>query len=244
VSGILATLRRELRAYLFSPMAYAVLTFQLLASGTVFVFIMLYLSDPRAAGGRPLDYFFQMSWLVLLVAVPFLTMRLLAEERRSGSIEFLMTAPISETEVVLGKYLGVLAFYIVLWLPTLAYAGIIAFYSEIDGGTVASGYLGIFALGAMLLAIGLFASSLSRNQIVAAFVTFLFLLLVFFVFGWMSGLTEGAAYKEVFRYADALAPMQDFTKGIVDTRSLVYYGTTTIFFLFLSSRILAANKWR
>lgn len=244
MSGVLATLKRELRAYVLSPTAYVVLTFMLVITGVLFTAIVSYLADPRYPPTRPLDLFFNMSWLVLLVAVPFITMRLIAAERRSGSIEVLMTAPVSELQVVVGKYLAAFLFYVALWLPTLAYAAIIAAYGELDWGTVAAGYLGLFGLGAMLLSVGIFASALSRSQIVAAAITFAFLVLFFFVFGWMTSLTNDPTLKEVYGYLDALAPMQDYIKGIVDTRSLVFYGSTTVFFLFLTSRALAANKWR
>jgi len=135
VKAVLATFLRELRAYFFSPLAYVVLFFFLAVNGVIFVLIVSYLNDPLAPAGRPLDVFFGGSflfWMVLLVVAPVLTMRLIAEERRSGSIEVLMTAPVTEGQVVAGKYLAALAFYVFLWLPTVVYAGIIDYYSEID----------------------------------------------------------------------------------------------------------------
>lgn len=244
MSGLLATFTRELKAYFYSPLAYVVLTFLLLVDGIFFTVILGYLSDPRYPAGRPLDIFFGITGLILLVAIPLLTMRLIAEERRSGSIEVLMTAPVTEGQVVVGKYLAALVFYVFLWLPTVAYAGIIEAFSEVDWGTVAAGYLGIFAVGAMTLAVGMLASALARNQIVAAVITFALLMMLFFVFGWMEGLVNDPALKEAFAYLNVLAPMDDFAKGIVDTRSLVYTLSATVFFLFLTSRALEAKKWR
>lgn len=244
MKGIQATLVRELKAYFYSPLAYAVLTFLLVVNGVLFVVIVSYLADPRSSGGRPLDFFFNMSWLILLFVTPVLTMRLLAEERRSGSIEVLMTAPVTEGQVVIGKYLAALLFYLALWLPTLAYAGMVAAYGEIEWGTVAAGYLGIFGIVAMAVAMGLLASALARNQIVAAVITFSLLVAFFFVFGWIKNLVNGQTAREVLGYLDALGPMDDFHKGIVDTRSLVYYLSSTVFFLFLASRALAVEKWR
>src|SRR5215470_4827815 len=142
--GLWATFLRELRAYFVSPLAYVVLFFFLVINGVVFSMILGFLNDPRAAGGRPLDAFFGgtfLFWLVLLFVGPVLTMRLLSEELRSGSIEVLMTAPISETEVVLGKYFAALTFYVALWLPTLVYAAILGRYSPVDWGPIAAGYL-------------------------------------------------------------------------------------------------------
>ena len=244
MKGMLATLRRELRAYYFSPLAYVIATFLLLINGVLFAIIVSYLSDPRYPGGRPLDLFFSMSWLILLFGTPFLTMRLLSEERKSGSIEVLMTAPVTEAHVVVGKYLAALAFFASLWLPTLAYAVIVAYYSELDWGTLAAGYLGILGIGALALSIGVFASAMSKNQIVAAVVTFALLFVFFFVFGWTENLVNSTALKQAFGYLDVLAPLQDFAKGIVDTRTLVYYLSTTVFFLFLTARALEAKKWR
>lgn len=244
MKGMLATLSRELRAYFFSPLAYVVATFLLFVNSILFAVIVSYLADPRYPGGRPLDLFFSMSWLILLFATPILTMRLLSEERRSGSIEVLMTAPVTEIHVVLGKYLAALLFYGFLWLPTLAYAGIVAWYGELDWGTVAAGYLGVLGIGALTLSIGLFASAMSKNQIVAAVTTFALLILFFFVFGWTEELVNSQGLKQAMGYLDVLEPIQDFARGIVDTRSLVYYLSTTVFFLFLTARALEAKKWR
>ena len=245
--GLLATLERELRAYCFSPLGWAVLTLVLLVNGGVFWVLVSFLSDPRApASATPLDYFFGQTiffWLVLLFVAPVLTMRLISEERRSGTIEVLMTAPISETQVVLGKYLAALGFYMVLWLPSLAYAAILAAYSEVDWGPVASGYVGIFLLGGLFLAVGIFASSLTRSQIVAALGTFA-ILMVFFSFGLLEGLFNSEWAKAALGYMNLWQHMEEFSRGIVDSRRLVFYVSLACLFLFLSSRALEAKKWR
>ena len=122
-----------------------------------------------------MEYFFGgtiLFWLALAFVGPILPMRLLSEERRSGSLEILMTAPVTETQVVLGKYLAALTFYLVLWAPTVFYAVIVASYSKLDWGPLASAYLGVLGIGALFLSVGLFASGISRNQIVAALVGF------------------------------------------------------------------------
>lgn len=245
--GLLATIERELRAYCFSPLGWAILTLVLLINGGVFWVLVSFLSDPRSpASATPLEYFFGQTvffWLVLLFVAPVLTMRLLAEERKSGTIEVLMTAPISEGQVVAGKYLAALVFYVALWLPSLLYAAILAAYSEVDWGPVASGYLGILGIGALFLAAGVFASALSRNQIVAALATFA-MLMVFFSFGLLEGLFQGEAVREAFGYMNLWQQMEDFSRGIVDTRRLVFYASVTLLFLFLASRTLEAKKWR
>ncbi len=247
MSGLLATLQRELRAYFFSPLAYVVLTFFLLIKGYVFSLIVGFLADPRAgADTAPLKLFFGDTfffWLILLFITPILTMRLLAEERRTGSIESLMTAPVSEGQVVMGKYLAALGFYAFLWLPTLAYVAIIARNSEVDAGPILAGYLGVLTIGGLFLAIGIFGSSFTKNQIIAAVATFAMLLLLFAV-AFLDSLVTSQAIKDILNHMNLLAHMDEMSKGIVDTRRIVYYLSAIALFLFLASRTLEAKKWR
>lgn len=247
MSGLWAILSRELRAYFVSPMAYVILTFFLIGNGVVFFLITAYLNDPRAGISTitPLQVFFGsiFYWLVLICVVPVLTMRLISEELRSGTIETLMTSPVSEGQVVIAKYLASLVFYGFLWLPTVAYALIVEHYGDIDWGPVAAGYLGVFGMGAMFLAIGVFGSTFTKNQIVAATVTF-GILVVFFCAGFLDNLVTGETSQKVLEYVNLLKHMDEFGKGVVDTRHLVYYLTTSVLFLFLASRALEARKWR
>jgi ABC-2 type transport system permease protein len=246
VRSLLAILTRELRAYFFSPLAYVVAALLLLVNGAVFWLIVSYLNDPRAGIGAPLELFFGQTvffWLVLLFVAPVVTMRLLSEERRSGTIEVLMTAPVSETKVVVGKYLAALIFYLFLWLPTVVYAIILSRYSDVDWGPVASGYVGVVGIGALLLAAGVLASSLSRSQLVAAVLTFA-IAGPLFAIGFLEFLFTGDAVKELFSYLSLPRHMEDFSRGIVDSRRLVYYASVSALFLFLAARALAAKKWR
>ena len=246
MNGLLATFERELRAYFFSPLAYAVLTFFLLVNGFVFWLIVRFLSDPRGQAGAPVEMFFGQTvffWLVLLFIAPAITMRLLSEERRSGTIEVLMTSPVSEGQVVVGKFLAALTFYVFLWLPTLIYVGLIQHYSTVDWGPVASSFLGILGIGSVFVAAGVFASSVSRNQVVAASLAFAILILLF-SFGLLENAVNTQWLKQGFAYLDLWSHMDDFSKGIVNTRRLVYCASLTVFFLFLSARALEANKWR
>ncbi len=247
MNGILATLQRELRAYFFSPLAYVILTFFLLVNGYVFVLIVSFLNDPRAGGSTtPLKLFFGDTfffWLVLLFVTPVLTMRLLAEERRSGTIESLMTAPVTEIQVVVGKYAAALAFYLFLWLPTLAYVVIIARNSTVDWGPIAGGYLGVAGIGAVFMSVGIFGSSFTKNQIVAAIVTFA-MLIFFFAIAFMDSLATSDLWQSVFGYVNLLEHMDEFGKGIVDSRRLIYYVSTVVLFLFFTARALEAKKWR
>jgi ABC-2 type transport system permease protein len=244
--AVWATFTRELRAYFFSPLAYVVLFFFLVVNGIVFTLVISFLNDPRSPGGPPLTLFFGGTfffWLTLIFLLPVLTMRLLSEEYRSGSIEVLMTAPVTETQVVAGKYLAALVFYLFLWLPTLAYSGIVAHFNKVDWGPVAAGYLGVVGIGAMFLAVGLFASAMTKNQLVAAIITFALLIFLFAV-GFLENLVTSDLAKRAIGYVNLLDHMDEFAKGIVDSRHLVYYLTATLFFLFLTSRALEDRKWR
>jgi ABC-2 type transport system permease protein len=243
--AVLATYSRELRAYFFSPLAYVILFFFLVVNGVIFSVIVTSLSDPRSPAGPPLAFFFGgfFFWMLLLLITPVLTMRLISEELRSGSVEVLMTAPITEGQVVAGKYLAVLTFYASLWAPTLAYAGILAYNAKVDWGPVAAGYLGILGVGALLLSIGTFASAMTRSQLVAAFIT-IALVLLLFVLGLIDNLFTSEITKQTLGYLNLVGHMEDFAKGIVDTRRLVFYASASWFFLFLASRALEDKKWR
>jgi ABC-2 type transport system permease protein len=244
MNGLWATYMRELRSYFFSPLAYAIAAFVLLINGVLFTIILSYLSDPRAQAGPPFEFFFNMSWLILLFVTPLLTMRLLADERRTGSIEVLMTAPVTEAQVVVGKYLAVLTYFAFLWLPTVLYAVIVSVYGDLDWGTVLAGYVGILGVGALALAIGVMASSFAKSQMVAAILAFALLVGFFFVAGWVSNLLDDSVLKTAVAHLDALGPQRDYARGIVSTRSLVFYLSTTVFFLFVASQTLATKKWR
>jgi len=244
--GILANLNREFRAYFFSPLAYIVAALLLVINGVVFWLIVSYLNDPRATIGAPLRLFFGQTfffWLVIVFVSAVLTMRLLSEERRSGTIEVLMTAPVTEDQVVIGKFLAALGFYVFLWLPTLAYPILLAYYSEVDWGPVATGYIGIVGIGSLFLATGILASALTRSQLIAAVITFAVLVFMIIV-GFLDNLFTDDSWRQLLGYLNLMQHMDDFGKGVVDTRRLVYYLSATVLLLFLSARALEAKKWR
>lgn len=246
LAGLAATFERELRAYFLSPMAYLIMAFLLAANGVVFALILSFLNDPLAPPGRPLDLFFGGTlffWLVVVFTAPVVTMRLFSEELRSGSIEVLLTAPVGETQVVLGKYFAALVFWVVLWLPTVAYAVVVSVYSPLDWGVVAAGYLGIFLIGALFLAVGTFASALTSSQIVAAVVSFA-LLVVLFGASLVEYLVQSEELREIFGYLSIPRHMEELARGIVDTRRPAFYLTTAAFFLFLTTRVLAVRTGR
>ena len=244
--GFLAVTTRELRAYFVSPLAWVILTFFLFGQGLVFSSIVGFLNNPgQVASTTPFDVFFNniFFWLTLLFITPVITMRLIAEERRSGTLESLMTAPITEAQVVLGKYVAALVFFAFLWLPTALYPVILSRYSAIDWGPISAGYLGVFCVGSTFLSIGLFGSSFTKNQIVAAVATF-FILITLFLVPWLGSLFTNQMVVDTLSYINLIDHIEEFGKGIVDSRRLIYHLSTTAFFLFLTTRALAAKKWR
>jgi ABC-2 type transport system permease protein len=242
----LALISRELVAYFSSPLAYVVLTAFLFFNGLVFWMIAAFLNDPRTQAMAPLKLMFGGTiyfWLFLLFLVPVITMRLLSEERRSGTLEVLLTAPVTEAQVVLAKFIAAFAFYLFLWVPTLTYVAILASYSSIDLRTVAAGYLGIALLGLLFTAVGMLTSALSRNQIVAAIFGFAILVVLFSV-GLLEQLATAPALKSALGYMNLWNHMDDFSKGLVDTRHVVYTVSLAGLFLFLATKALEAKKGR
>jgi len=245
-SKLFALVRRELGAYFSSPLAYVVLTACTVVNGWVFFLIVSYLNDPRTAPMAAFKLLFGGTiffWLLLLFVLPVITMRLLAEERRSGTLEVLLTAPVTEFQVILGKFLASLVFYLFLWLPTLAHVALLARYSPLEWGPVVAGYLGVALLGSMFLSMGLLTSALVRNQIVAAVFAFA-LLVVVFSLGLVEGLVTAPTWKGVLSHMNLWSLMDDFSRGLVDTRWVIYPLSVTGLFLFLATKALEASKGR
>lgn len=247
MSAILTIARREVLSFFVSPIAYVVATVWLLMLGIAFCwFAMMTTQQPPGGNSNIVQMFFGGSFLFylpVLVFTPMLTMRLLAEERTQGTIETLLTAPVSEVQVVLGKYLAALLFWITLWVPTLFYVWIAARTGEdvLDMGAVASSYLGVFCMGVHYMAVGLFMSAISRSQIVAALLTFLVVGGLFFV-GVGAFLSQNEMMRALFEYVGPWAQMVAFSKGIVDTRFLAFDLSLTVLALFLAVRALQTNR--
>ncbi|HWZ86621.1 MAG TPA: ABC transporter permease [Thermoanaerobaculia bacterium] len=239
---LFAIVGREWRAYFLSPLAYVILTAYMFLNGLIFAKIVSFLATPGGPRERFLPIMFTNTffWIFLLFIVPILTMRLLAEERRSGTLEVLLTSPVSETQVVLGKFLGALGFFLVLWLPSLVFILYIGAKTDVDLGAVAAGYLGIALLGAYFLSIGTFASAVTKNQILAAILAFAMLIPIFSVGLFESG--SDPARQSLIGYLNIWEHMDEFARGVVDTRRLVYYLSGTVFFLLLAATVLSSKK--
>jgi len=247
MTKILAIVRRELIAYFSSPLAYIVLTAFLLMQGYIFSIIVSFLNNPTTQAMTPLRLFFGGTvffWLFLLFTVPVITMRLLAEERRSGTIEVLLTSPVTEGQVIAGKFLAALLFYVVLWLPTVIYVALLKQHSSIDLRPVAAGYVGVLLVGFLFLAVGTFTSTLTNNQLIAAILAFAALVGLFSI-GLIEQLLVSSSWiRDALGYMNLWTHMDDYAKGIIDTRHVVYELSVGLLFLFLAAKSLEVKKWR
>lgn len=247
-------IRREFTGYFLSPVAYVTLFAFLFGTGILFSRTLTALTE---SGPRGVEFPMQMMigdqafWLVFLFIPPLLTMRLLAEERGTGTLEVLMTAPIRDWQVVAGKYVACLMFYVVLWLPTLIYLTLLvnwdwqAWQARIDPRPVLTSYLGLFLAGAMFLAIGLFVSSLVRSQLVAAMIALVVSLVFVLAAFWRPDLSAGSLADRFVYYVSVPEHFRrDFTRGLVDTRNIVLYVSVAAFCLFLTVRSLEARRLR
>ncbi|MBI3040921.1 MAG: ABC transporter permease subunit [Chloroflexi bacterium] len=226
---------KESKSYLASPMAYIVTGIFLIATGFFFGI------SPATYTETSINGFLQAGVILLLLFAPLLTMRLLAEERKLGTIELLLTAPVRDSEIILGKFLGGLGILTVMLGLTLYYPLLLIIFGDPDMGPIGAGYLGLLLLGYTALAIGIFTSSLTSNQIVAAVVAIGILLALYFVGFAASFLPE--ALGEVIGYFSLSNYFPDFMRGIVDTRGIIYYLSITALFLFLAIRSLENSRW-
>ncbi|MFH1021755.1 MAG: ABC transporter permease [Planctomycetota bacterium] len=241
--NVLPICRREFSTYFLSPLGYIVLTIFLAVSGVFF------LINTNYALQYDLDISMKNTFgvvaIIMLFASPLVSMRLLAEEKRSGTIEPLMTAPVTDSEVVIGKYLAALGFHAFLLLPTLVYVWILGQIGGPDPGPIKTGYAGLMCLSAYFLAIGMFASSLTRNQIVAAILAFVVLLVMWITGEVASGMMkEGSILRQVLEYAGTSEHFNSFVEGVIDTKDVVYFASVSVFFLFLTTKVVEARKWK
>ena len=227
---------REFKSYLASPMAYVVTGIFLALTGFLFSINSVTYYETSIRG-------LWQTWgiILLLLISSVLTMRLLAEERKMGTLELLLTAPVRDSEVIIGKFLGSLGILTAMLALTFYYPILLMWFGDPDWGPIATGYLGLFLVGCTALAVGLFASSLTSNQIVAAVVTGGILFALWFV-GMLADLLP-EALGEVASYLSLSTYIPDFMRGVVDTRGIIYYLSTTVLFLFLAIRSLASSRW-
>ena len=243
-------LGREVRSYFYSPIAYIVLVFFLLLSGVDFYFQLSFMN------GRPVPYSVQEAffnsvffWFAFVLIFPLITMRLFSEEFKLGTIEPLMTAPVRDWQVVLSKFFGALLFYLVLWIPTLLYFAIFQFVTKQPAANSFGAYLGAYLmlllLGMFYISIGCLASVLTRNQIVAAIISFCVITLLFFL-GLVSFIMMdvSSTTRQLLGYFSAIEQMGTLSRGEIDTRPMVLYTSMTVVMLALTHLAFQSRKWR
>ena len=250
-----AICKREIKTYFTSPIAYVVGTVFLILVGFFFYSLIWWFNSQSIQMARNPSYFQQLNInqmvysplfhnmsIILLLMLPLLTMRLFSEEKKTNTDELLYTSPISISQIILGKYFASL-FVLLAILLVSGFLSIFTFaYGNPEVPPILSGYLGLFLMGAAFMAVGIFFSSLTENQIVAAMLTFGTLLL-FWVLNWASYSAAGF-WKDVLNYLSFFQHFDDLTKGIVDTTDLVYYLSFSFLGLFLTHSVIQSRRWR
>ncbi|HEX8280998.1 MAG TPA: ABC transporter permease subunit [Chthoniobacterales bacterium] len=246
----LVLLGREVRSYFYSPIAYIVLVFFLLLSGVDFYFQLSFMNN-QAVPYSAQEAFFNsvFFWFAFVLIFPLITMRLFAEEFKLGTIEPLMTAPVSDWQVILSKFFGALVFYLSLWIPTLLYFVIFQLVTGQPAATSTGAYLGsylmLLLLGMFYVSVGCLASVFTKNQIVAAIISFCVITLHFF-----SGLVQyilrdiSSGTRQLLGYFSAIAQMGTLSRGEIDTRPIVLYVSMTIVMLAFTHLAFQTRKWR
>jgi ABC-2 type transport system permease protein len=257
VRNILAIAGKDLRSYFTSPIAYVVLTGYLLLAGWFFFnllanfnqLLMAYMSfsAPDMLDAMNLNEMVVAPLLlnlavVLVILVPMITMRSFAEEKRNGTYELLMTSPITVFEIVAGKFLGGFVFILMLVSLTGLYPLILIWFGDPEVGIILSGLLGLLLLGSSFVAIGLFTSSLTDNQIIAA-VSCLVTLLLLYIIAWPAQ-SAGDVLGPLLRYLSLTEHFNELVKGVIDTRDLVYFLSVIAVALFLTLRSVESLRWR
>lgn len=230
-------LKREFFYYFFSPLIYLLLTAFFFLSGWQFYSYLTAMRDINVMSP------YLNTWTFLsLFLVPALTMRVVAEEKRSGSIELLVTAPVREHEIVIAKFLGVLIFFIFLFIPTLVYIGILSTMGNVDEGRIIADYLAMLLSAMFLISIGIFFSTITSNQVIAFVLTLVASLTLVFLPLLGQQLSEDIV--KISQYVSLPHHITSLMNGVFDTRDIVYFLTGTIFFLFLSFKILETRRWK
>jgi ABC-2 type transport system permease protein len=255
MNNILAIAHKELKSYFSTPIAYIVIGFFALLFG-YFFYAMLVIFNQQSAqfggaeGGavdinqqliRPL---FLNASVILLFVLPLITMRTYSEEKRSGTIELLLTSPVTDVEIILGKFLGAMALYAAMLAITVVHMLVLFSYANPrpEWTVPVIGYVGLLLMGGCFISVGLLISSLTKNQIVSGMVTFAVFLLLW-VINWIASFT-GPTTQSVLNYLSITDHFDDFTRGIVDTKHLIYYFSVMSFGLFLTARSVDTERWK
>jgi ABC-2 type transport system permease protein len=256
MSNVLAIANKELRSYFASPIAYIVIGLFAALYGFFFWAILQYfvaqsmqmgqfgMQGPQSMNVnqqliRPLV---QNVTILVLFLMPMITMRTYSEEKRSGTIELLLTSPLSDYQIIMGKFLGAMALYLVMLAVTLIHIAILFVYGHPEWKPILTAYLGLVLLGGCFISLGLFISSLTKNQIVAGIVTFAVFLFLWII-TWV-GSFSGPTVDKLTTYLSIIDHLDDFGKGVIDTTHVIYYLSFITFGLFLTAKSVDSERWR
>jgi len=245
VTGLLAIYRREMLALWVTPLAWVLSFAFLLLQGVAFYIVLdHYTHFTTLSLEGPVESYFASLFMPfsLLLVCPALSMGSFAEERRSGTLESLLTAPVSAAAVVHAKYLAVLSTYVLLWLPTLLYVVIVRNVAVIDWPVVLSSYLGLFCIGAAYLAVGVLMSALSRSQLLALMLTTL-VQFGMFILGVGERVFDPGVLQSLCAHVSVLTQLEDFSRGIIDSRRLLFDSSLVTLCLFLTRRVVDSWRW-
>jgi len=252
MNNVYAIARKELRSYFASPIGYVIVgLFALLFGWFFYAYLGFFVrsSEQMMMGGRTPNLNQDMvrgvllnSAVIILFVMPMITMRTYSEEKRSGTIELLLTSPVSDVQIILGKFFGAMGLYAAMLGVTLLYIAILFWYGNPEWKPIAAGYLGLLLMGGCFVSMGLLVSSLTKNQIVAGIVTFA-LFLFLWVINWI-GETAGPVGREIVSYLSITEHFDDFARGVIDTKHLVYYLSFITFGLFLTAKSVDSERWR
>jgi ABC-2 type transport system permease protein len=255
MKNVLAIAQKELKSYFASPIAYIVIGLWALLYGYFFVTILSYFvrssmqmgqlgQGPQAMNInqqliRPV---LQNVTILVLFLMPMVTMRTYSEEKRSGTIELLLTSPLTDFQIILGKFFGAMALYGVMLAVTWIHLGLLFVYGNPEWKPIVTAYVGLLLMGGCFISLGLFISSLTKNQIVAGMVTFAVFLLLW-VITWI-GSAAGPTAEKITQYLSIVDHYDDFGKGVLDTTHFIYYVSFITFGLFLTAKSVDSERWR
>ena len=252
--NITAIAGKELRSYFASPVAWVMMGLFAFIFGWFFLSYLTYFvrnSMQAMMGGGPSTMNVNMDLIrpllsnasvLILFLLPMVTMRVYSEEKRSGTIELMLTSPLTDFEIIMGKFLGAIGLYLALLAVTAVYIAVLFIYGRPEWRPLVSGYLGLFLLGGCFIALGLFISSTTKNQMVAGAATFVVALL-FWIISWFAD-SAGPTASAVLSYLSITEHFDDFGKGIIDTKHIVYYLSFITFGLFLTLKSVDSERWR
>jgi ABC-2 type transport system permease protein len=256
MSNVLAIAHKEIKSYFASPIAYIVIGLFALMYGYFYAVMLYYfvrqsmqmgqfsMQGPPAmnVNQQMLRPLLQNVTILALFLLPMITMRTYAEEKRSGTIELLLTSPVTDLQIILGKFLGAMALYGIMLAVSLIHIAILFKFGNPEWKPIATAYLGLLLMGGCFISLGLFISSLTKNQVVAATITFAVFLMLW-VITWI-GSFAGPTVESLTSYLSIIEQFDDFAKGVVDTSHLIYYFSFITFGLFLTARSVDSERWR